>query len=51
MTALSYGERLTEIGAVPSMGTVSNNSDNALAKTVSSYHKAELFSQRASDGK
>jgi putative transposase len=38
-----YGERLAEIGAVPSIGTVDDSYDNALAGTVSGYYKAELI--------
>ena len=41
-TSLRYGERLAEIGAVPSIGTVADSYDNALAETVNGYYKAEL---------
>jgi putative transposase len=41
-TSIRYGERLAEIGAVPSIGTVGDSLDNALAETVNSYYKAEL---------
>ena len=41
-TSLRYGERLAEIGAVPSIGTVGDSYDNALAETVNGYYKAEL---------
>ena len=37
-----YGERLAEIGAVPSIGTVGDSFDNALAETVNGYYKTEL---------
>jgi putative transposase len=40
-TSLRYGERLQEIGAVPSIGTVGDRIDNALAETVNGHHKAE----------
>ena len=40
-TSIRYGERLAEIGAVPSIGTV-GDSINALAETVNGYYKAEL---------
>ena len=40
---LRYGERLAEIGAVPSIGTVGDSYDNALAETVNGYYKAELI--------
>jgi putative transposase len=42
-TSLRYGERLAEIGAVPSIGTVADSFDNALAETVNGYYKAELI--------
>ena len=41
-TSIRYGERLAEIGAVPSIGTVGDSFDNALAETVNGYYKAEL---------
>src|SRR5699024_368840 len=37
------GERLAEIGASPSIGTVADSYDNALAETVNGYYKAELI--------
>ena len=40
---MRYGERLAEIGAVPSIGTVGDSFDNALAETVNGYYKAELI--------
>lgn len=42
-TSIRYGERLAEIGATPSIGTVGDSYDNALAETVSGYYKAELI--------
>lgn len=42
-TSIRYGERLAEIGAVPSIGTVSDSYDNALAETVNGYYKPELI--------
>jgi putative transposase len=42
-TSVRYGERLDEIGAVPSIGTVGDSFDNALAETVNGYYKAELI--------
>ena len=42
-TSLRYGERLAEIGATPSIGTVGDSYDNALAETVNGYYKAELI--------
>lgn len=41
-TSIRYGERLAEIGAVPSIGTVGDSFDNALAETANGYYKAEL---------
>jgi putative transposase len=41
-TSIRYGERLAEIGAVPSIGTVGDY-DNALAETVNGYYKSELI--------
>ena len=42
-TSIRYGERLTEIGATPSIGTVGDSYDNALTETVNRYDKAELI--------
>jgi transposase InsO family protein len=41
-TSIRYGERLAEIGATPSIGSVGDSFDNALAETVNGYYKAEL---------
>jgi putative transposase len=41
-TSIRYTERLEEIGAVPSIGTVADSLDNALAESVNSLYKAEL---------
>jgi putative transposase len=49
-TSLRYGERLAEIGAVPSIGTVGDSYDNALAETVNGYYKAELVRGPARPG-
>jgi putative transposase len=49
-TSIRYGERLAEIGAVPSIGTVSDSYDNALAETVNGYYKAELIRGPARPG-
>jgi putative transposase len=40
---IQYGERLAEIGALPSIGTVGDSFDNALAETVNGYYKSELI--------
>ena len=50
-TSIRYGERLAEIGAVPSIGTVGDSFDNALAETVNGYYKAELIRGPARDGR
>ena len=42
-TSLRWGERLAEIGALPSIGSVGDSFDNALAETVNGYYKAELI--------
>ena len=47
---IRYGERLQEIGAVPSIGTVGDSFDNALAETVNGYYKAELIRGPARTG-
>lgn len=49
-TSIRYGERLAEIGATPSIGTVSDSYDNALAETVNGYYKAELVRGPARSG-
>ncbi len=49
-TSLRYGERLAEIGAVPSIGTIGDSFDNALAETVNGYYKAELIRGPARTG-
>jgi putative transposase len=38
-----YCERLAEIGAVPSIGTVGDSFDNALAEAVNGCYKSELI--------
>ena len=42
-TSVRYGERLDEIGAVPSVGSVGDSYDNALAETVNGLYKTELI--------
>jgi putative transposase len=49
-TSIRWGERLAEIGAVPSIGTVGDSYDNALAETVNGYYKAELIRGPARQG-
>ena len=45
-TALRYTDRLAEIGAAPSIGTVGDSYDNALAETVNGLYKNELVHRR-----
>ena len=40
-TSLRFTERLDEIGARPSIGTVADSYDNALAETTNGLYKAE----------
>jgi len=42
-TSVRYGERLAELGAVPSIGSVGDSYDNALAETVNGLYKTELI--------
>ncbi len=49
-TSIRYGERLAEIGAVPSIGSIGDSFDNALAETVNGYYKAELIYGSARSG-
>jgi len=49
-TSIRYGERLPEIGATPSIGTVSDSHDNALAETVNDYYKPALVRGPARPG-
>ena len=42
-TSVRYGERLAELGAVPSIGSVGDSFDNALAETVNGLYKSELI--------
>ncbi|MGO1267203.1 MAG: IS3 family transposase [Microbacterium gubbeenense] len=49
-TSIRYGERLAEIGATPSIGTVGDSYDNALAETVNGYYKTELVRGPARSG-
>lgn len=49
-TSIRYGERLAELGAVPSIGSIGDSFDNALAETVNGYYKAELIYGPARSG-
>jgi len=42
-TSVRYGERLAELGALPSIGSVGDSYDNALAETVNGLYKTELI--------
>jgi putative transposase len=42
-TSVRYGERLAELGAVPSIGSVGDSYDNALAETVIGLYKTECI--------
>jgi putative transposase len=42
-TSVRYGERLDELGAVPSIGTVGDSYDNALAESVNGLYKSEVI--------
>lgn len=49
-TSVRYGERLAEVEAVPSIGTVGDSYGNALAETVNGYYKTELIRGPARPG-
>jgi len=49
-TSIRYGERLAEIGAVASIGTVGDSFDNALAETVIGLYKTGLVRGPARPG-
>jgi putative transposase len=42
-TSIRHGERLAELGAQPSIGSVGDSYDNALAETVNGLYKTELI--------
>ncbi|MFV1963523.1 MAG: IS3 family transposase, partial [Acidimicrobiia bacterium] len=42
-TSIRYTERLDEIGALPSIGSIGDSYDNALAESVNSLYKTELI--------
>src|SRR5215218_9356555 len=50
-TSVRWGERLAELGAVPSIGTVGDSYDNALAETVNGLSKTELIRGPAQAGR
>lgn len=49
-TSVRFTERLDEIGARPSIGTVADSYDNALAETVNGLYKAECVYGPDADG-
>jgi putative transposase len=50
-TSVRWGERLAELGAQPSIGTVGDSYDNALAETVNGLYKSELIRGPAQQGR
>lgn len=42
MTSIRYGERLVDLGALPSIGSVGDAFDNALAEAINGTYKTEL---------
>ena len=45
--AIKYTERLAEAGIEPSVGSVGDSYDNALAETINGLYKAELIHRQA----
>jgi putative transposase len=41
-TSVRYGERIAELGAVPSIGSIGDSYDNALAEATNALYKTEL---------
>jgi putative transposase len=46
-TSVTYTDRLDDIGAAPSIGTIGDSYDNAMAESVIALFKTELFRNRA----
>ncbi|WP_298037280.1 IS3 family transposase [uncultured Microbacterium sp.] len=44
--SMVYTDRIVELGAVPSTGTVGDSYDNALAEAINNLYKTELIRQR-----
>ena len=44
--SIKYTERLAEAGIEPSVGSVGDSYDNALAETINGLYKAEVFHRR-----
>lgn len=45
-TSIRYTERLAEAGIEPSVGSVGDSYDNALAETINGLYKAEVIHRR-----
>jgi transposase InsO family protein len=45
--SIKYTERLVEAGVEPSVGSVGDSYDNALAETINGLYKAEVIHRRA----
>ena len=46
--SMKYTERLVEAGIAPSVGSVGDSYDNALAETINGLFKAEVIHRRSS---
>jgi len=44
--SIKYTERLAEVGIEPSVGSVGDSYDNALAETINGLYKAEVIHRR-----
>lgn len=44
--SIRYSERLAEVGIEPSVGSVGDSYDNALAETINGLYKAEVIHRR-----
>ena len=44
--SISYADRLNEVGIEPSVGSVGDSYDNALAETINGLYKTEVIRQR-----
>jgi putative transposase len=42
-TSIAYTERLEDVGAAPSIGTIGDSYDNAMAETMMGLYKTELY--------
>lgn len=48
--SIRYTERLAEAGVMPSVGSVGDSDDNALAETINGLYKAEVIHRRHEPG-